>query len=98
MSTTRITLDELRKMPPLTKKQLEKLEAFKDVDFSDCPPCTPEQLKQFRPMKEVMPELYAQIHQTPVKVKIDQNVFAKIKAKHKDYKTFINETLKKAVM
>ncbi len=43
----------LRKGEPLTKEELEEIEALKnmkdeDIDFSDIPKITPEEAKQFK--------------------------------------------------
>lgn len=40
-------------MPPLTKEQLAELKALKDreIDYSDIPKTTEEELKKFRPAR-----------------------------------------------
>ena len=34
---------------PIQKKRLEKIKAFENTDFTDCPPLTEEQMKEFKP-------------------------------------------------
>jgi len=48
-----MTLDEVKKLPPLTEEEVEKIKNFKNLDFSDCPIQTEEELAMFRPWKEV---------------------------------------------
>lgn len=48
-----MTLEEVKKLPPLTAKEVEKIRNFKNQDFSDCPIQNKEELAMFRPWKEV---------------------------------------------
>ena len=40
-------------MPPLTEEQIQRLDALKDreIDYSDIPETTDEELKKFRPAR-----------------------------------------------
>ena len=51
-----MTLDEVKKLPPLTKEEIDAAMNFKNADFSDCPVMTKEELKEFRPWYEVHPD------------------------------------------
>ena len=48
-----MTLDDVKKMPPISEKRLKEIEAFKDKPDEDCPVPTKEQLSKFRPWYEV---------------------------------------------
>ena len=47
-----MTLDEVKKLPPLSKAEIEKAMSFKNIDFSDCPKQSKEDLAQFHPWQE----------------------------------------------
>ena len=40
-------------MPPLTEEQIQRLDALKDreIDYSDIPPISKEELKKFKPAR-----------------------------------------------
>ncbi len=38
-----MTLDEVKKLPPLTKEEINEAMNFKNTDFSDCPVMTKEE-------------------------------------------------------
>ena len=42
-----MTLDEVKKLPPLTAEEVAAVKSFKDTDFSDCPKQTKEELANF---------------------------------------------------
>ena len=44
-----MTLDDVRKLPPLTAEEVAEVKNFKNMDFEDCPKLTKEQLAEFRP-------------------------------------------------
>ena len=60
MAIKQITLEELRKMPGMTEEELKRFNSFKDedIDFSDAPRLTEEQLKNAKPLKEIHPEWF----------------------------------------
>ena len=46
----------IRKIPPLTAEQLEEIEelskmSYDEIDFSDIPPTSKEELKKFKPAR-----------------------------------------------
>jgi hypothetical protein len=43
-----MTLDEVKKLPPVSEERLSKIMAFENTDFSDCPIQTFEELAQFK--------------------------------------------------
>ncbi len=51
-----MTLDDIKKLPPLTEEQIKEMNAFVNTDFSDCPKMTKEELSQFRPWYELHPD------------------------------------------
>lgn len=46
---TTMTLDELRKLPPLTEDEKQTIRNAKPTPSDDCPAMTGDELKQFRP-------------------------------------------------
>lgn len=51
-----MTLDEVKKLPPLSEAEIERVKNFKNTDFSDCPIQSKEDLAKFRPCSEVHKE------------------------------------------
>ena len=51
-----MTLDEIKKLPPLSEKRKKEMEDFKNKDFSDCPKLTREELSEFKPWYAIHPE------------------------------------------
>ena len=52
MSITTMTLDELKKLPPLTEKEIEIIRNAKATPTPDCPEMTAEELEDFRPYQK----------------------------------------------
>ena len=46
---TTMTLDELKKLPPLSEEEKQTIKNAKPTPTDDCPAMTTEELKQFRP-------------------------------------------------
>lgn len=88
-----MTLEEAKKLPPLSEKEIEEIKNFKNTDFSDCPIQTDEELKQFRPWRELHPEFYKPT-KTDVHLKIDTDVLNYFKSQGKGYQTKINAVLR----
>lgn len=70
-----MTLDEVMNAP-LTQEEIlnirkaaAKVQAEQTKDDPECPKQTKEELAQFRPLKEVKPELYAKLHPECYKLK-----------------------------
>ena len=51
-----MTLDEIKKLPPLSEKRKKEMEDFKNKDFSDCPKLTRDELSEFKPWYTIHPE------------------------------------------
>lgn len=96
-----ITLDELKKFPPLTKEEIEIIRKAKSTPDKDCPAMTKEQLKQFKPWYEVHPQgndtYKVTVTKKAVSLRIDSDVLDALKAKGKGYQSRINAILRKAV-
>lgn len=65
-----MTLDEVKKLPPLTEEEINAAMSFKNTDFSDCPKMIKEELKEFKPWYEVHPE-WVKMKKGDVHTKID---------------------------
>ena len=96
MAIKTMTLEEIKKLPPLTEKRLQEIEDFKTTDFSDCPELTDLQLRKLQPAYKVKPEWFSGKKET-VQVTIDTDIIEALKAQGKEYQTFINAILRKAV-
>ena len=68
-----MTLDEIKKLPPLSAEEIEEAMNFKNTDFSDCPIQTEEELKQFRSWRDLHPDFYKP-KKTDVHLRIDTDV------------------------
>lgn len=88
-----MTLDEVRKLPPLTEEEVENVMSFKNTDFEDCPVQTKEELAKFRPWYEVHPDFYKPT-KTEVHIHIDTDVLEWFKRQGKGYQTKINAVLR----
>lgn len=99
MSIERITFEELKKRKLSCKdiKRLEKLKNMKDedIDYSDIPEMTEEQLKQFRPAREVHPEWFAEEKKV---IQLDTDVQEALKAQGKITDADVNAILRQAVL
>lgn len=88
-----MTLDELKKLPPLSEERLAIIKKAKPTPDEDCPEQTEEQLKQFRPWYEVHPDWYKP-KKSDVHIKIDTDVLQWFKRQGKGYQTKINAVLR----
>lgn len=97
MAIKRVTMEEARKIPPMSEEEKRELENHVDTDFSDCPRLTAEQLKEAKRGYEVHPEWYKPT-KSKITIMIDNDVLAALKAEGKGYQTKINAILRKEVM
>ncbi len=90
-----ITLEELKKMPPISEERLKEIEEFKE-DFSDpeIPPMTEEELKEMRLMREVHPDWY-KVRKKTITIRLDIDVIERYKSFGKGYQSRINSDLRK---
>lgn len=47
-----MTLDDVKKLPPLSEKEVNDVKNFINTDFSDCPKQTKAEISQFKPYNE----------------------------------------------
>jgi uncharacterized protein (DUF4415 family) len=96
MSTITRTLDDL---PPLDEERLKKLKNIKDkdIDFSDMPALTQEQLARFMPAKLLNRSLYRPV-KIPVKVNYDADVLEWFRSFGKGYQTRMNTALREYML
>ncbi|UTC78836.1 BrnA antitoxin family protein [Treponema sp. OMZ 799] len=92
-----MTLDEIKNLPPITEKRLQEIEDFKTTDFSDCPELTDLQLKKLQPAYSAKSEWFSGKKET-IQVNIDTDIIEALKAQGKEYQTFINAILRKAIL
>lgn len=92
-----MSLEEVKKLPPLSDERIEEIENFKE-DFTDpeCPPLTEEQLARLRPVREVHPEWFKP-RKGVITIRLDLEVIEKYKSMGKGYQTRINADLRKAL-
>jgi uncharacterized protein (DUF4415 family) len=85
-----VKYSELNNIPPLSKKRLAEIKAFKNKDFSDNPEWSGEDWKKARPAYTKIPK--AEIH-----TKIDQDILAWLKNEGKGYQARLNAALRFAM-
>ena len=81
----------------ITKKRLAEIKAFKNTDFSDCPPLTADQLAQLRPSHYRNMANYRPIKKT-VNVRIDADIIEWLKSAGTGYQTRMNSILRTAML
>jgi len=95
---------------PITKERLEEIKAFKVTDFSDAPPLTEEQMREFKPshLRKRQPspggevqlpnmDNYRPIKKT-VNVRLDADVIEWLQSAGKGYQTRMNAILRDAMV
>jgi uncharacterized protein (DUF4415 family) len=78
----------------LTPERIAEIKAFKDVDISDCPELTEEELKKLRPRH---PEYFKPVKKA-VQIHLDADVLAWFKAYGKGYQSRINAAFREAML
>jgi uncharacterized protein (DUF4415 family) len=73
-----------------------EIKAFKNTDFSDCPPLTDEQMKEFKPSHLRNMANYKPIKKT-VNVRLDADVIEWLQSEGKGYQTRMNAILREAM-
>jgi uncharacterized protein (DUF4415 family) len=91
-----MTLDEIRKLSPLSEEEISRLEKLEAHPDEENPELTPEQLASAKPACIVHPEWFRP-KKVDVHLKIDVDVLEAFKAQGKGYQTRINEVLRRAV-
>jgi uncharacterized protein (DUF4415 family) len=88
-----MTLDEVKKLPPLSAEEVEEVMKFKNTDFEDCPKQSKEDLAKFRSWYEVHPNWYKP-KKTDIHIRLDTDVLEWYKSQGKGYQTKINAVLR----
>lgn len=93
----KISLDDVKKMEPLSDERLKEIDDFPE-DFSDeeAPSLTDEQLSKFEKARSLHPEWYKPV-KTTITIRLDKDVVEKYKSMGKGYQTRINADLRKAL-
>ena len=96
MAIVKKTLNDL---PPLDEERINKLKKMKDkdIDFSDMPALTQEQLARFVPAKLLNRSLYRPV-KIPVKVNYDADVLEWFRSFGKGYQTRMNAALREYML
>jgi uncharacterized protein (DUF4415 family) len=79
----------------ITKKRLAEIKAFKNMDFTDCPVLTEEQLAQFKPSH--LRGMYKPVKKS-VSVRLDADVIEWLKSGGTGYQTRMNEILRREML
>jgi len=96
MPVVKKTINDL---PPLDEQRLEKLRTMKDkdIDTSDMPALTQEQLARFVPAKLLNRSLYRPV-KIPIKINYDADVLEWFRSFGKGYQTRINSALREYML
>jgi uncharacterized protein (DUF4415 family) len=86
-------------LPPLDTERIKKLKGLtdKDIDVSDMPPLTAEQLARLVPAKLLNRSLYKPV-KIPVKINYDADILEWFRSFGKGYQTRINAALREYMM
>ena len=87
---TSVTFLELNNVPPLSKKRLAEIRAYKNKDFSDNSEWTAEDWKKARPA-------YTKAPKTAIHTKIDTDILNWLKSEGKGYQARLNAALRFAM-
>ena len=87
---TSVTFLELNNTPPLSKKRLAEIRAFKNEDLSDNPEWSAEDWKKARPA-------YAKSPKTAIHTKIDMDILNWLKSEGRGYQARLNAALRFAM-
>jgi len=89
----------LKNLPPLDEERIKKLKKLqdKDIDVSDMPALTQEQLARFVPAKLLNRSLYRPV-KVPVKINYDADVLEWFRSFGKGYQTRMNMALREYML
>ncbi len=88
-----MTLDDVKKLPPLTVEEVAAVKNFKNTDFEDCPKQSKEDLAQFRPWYE-RHQGSCNPAKTEIHIRVDSDVLEWFKSQGKGYQAKINAVLR----
>jgi len=94
-----IVIKTLEGLPPLDEGRIESLKKMrdKDIDVSDMPALTQEQLARFVPAKLLNRSLYRPV-KVPVKMNYDADVLEWFRSFGKGYQTRMNTVLREYML
>jgi len=94
-----IVVRTLEDLPPLDEERINKLKEIqdKDIDVSDMPPLTQEQLARFVPAKLLNRSLYRPV-KIPVKINYDADIVEWFRSFGKGYQTRMNTALREYML
>jgi len=94
-----IVVRTLEELPPLDEERIKRLKKMpdKDIDVSDMPALTQEQLARFVPAKLLNRSLYRPV-KVPVKINYDADVLEWFRSFGKGYQTRINAVLREYML
>ena len=94
-----IVVKTLEDLPPIDEERIKKLKKMqdRDIDFSDMPALTQEQLAQFLPAKLLNRSLYRPV-KVPVKMNYDADVLEWFRSFGKGYQTRMNAALREYML
>jgi uncharacterized protein (DUF4415 family) len=94
-----IVVRTINDLPPIDEERVEKLKKMRDedIDFSDMPALSQEQLARFVPAKLLNRSLYRPI-KVPVKINYDADVLEWFRSFGKGYQTKMNAALREYML
>ena len=89
----------LKDLPPLDEERIKKLKKMRDrdIDVSDMPALTQEQLARFVPSKLLNRSLYRPV-KVPVKINYDADILEWFRSFGKGYQTKMNAALREYML
>jgi uncharacterized protein (DUF4415 family) len=81
----------------ITDKRLEEIKNFRNIDFSDTPELTDEQLKQLKPSHYRNMANYKPIKKT-VNIRLDADIIEWLKSGGESYQTRMNAILRREML
>jgi uncharacterized protein (DUF4415 family) len=84
----------MSKSNTLSPERIAEIKAFEDIDISDCPELTDEQLEKMKPRH---PEYFRPVKKA-VQIRLDADVLAWYKGFGKGYQTRINAVLREVML
>ena len=94
MAIKTMTLDDVKKLPPLSKEQIQEINVF-DEKYEDpeCPPLIDKRLAQAKSLYEAHPG-WRKPAKTEVHMRVDTDVLEWYKSQGKGYQTKMNAVLR----
>ena len=94
-----IVVKTVNDLPPIDEQRIKKLKKMKDkdIDFSDMPALSQEQLARFVPAKLLNRSLYRPV-KIPVKMNYDADVLEWFRSFGKGYQTKMNTALREYML